>query len=206
MAAKSVTFLGKTYTDNKLFFTVFGQYCGTPDVPNTQQAINDIISIGWAIPAKMKLKLMSNGYKVDYSLLPKGSTAPKNENPVNNSKRAFDAHVANKYSKKYENAVARNIEFDLSFTDFKTLLRTKHCFYTGINLTLEVGPGGVIPANYLTIERIDASKGYVKGNCAAVSNIANMWKAEVLENPNTKIPKLSIDEMIQLLQTVKGHG
>lgn len=88
---------------------------------------------------------------------------------------SFDLKVARKMKNKAANALERGIEFNLSFTAMKNLLKSKKCYYTGITLTH--AEGRELKASDLTIDRIDATKGYVHGNVVACCHAANNMKA-----------------------------
>jgi hypothetical protein len=100
---------------------------------------------------------------------------------IASKKREFDAQVARKYAAKYADANARNIQFDLSFSDMKRLLKQKTCFYTGVELSEDVG------GNKFTLDRIDSAKGYVKGNVWIVSHRANRIKGDATSGELIKI-------------------
>lgn len=70
-----------------------------------------------------------------------------------------------------ETAKRKNLEFNLTEKDI--ILQT-HCKYLGIPLTNILGQG-VIWDNY-SIDRIDSSKGYIKGNVEIISRKANTMK------------------------------
>lgn len=93
---------------------------------------------------------------------------------------SFDLYVADKFRRKAENARERGIEFTLTFQSMRNILSSKKCYYTGMPLTrtrhTELGP---IRASDLTIDRIDSSKGYIKGNVVACSHAANQLKSQV---------------------------
>lgn len=91
----------------------------------------------------------------------------------------FDMYVAKKLIAKERNARERNIEFSMSFSAMRNIMRAKRCFYTGIELVLPVGDAGNLKPNSLTIDRIDSNKGYVKGNVVACSNEFNNMKSRV---------------------------
>tara|TARA_R110000744_G_C19371770_1_gene563186 strand:- start:47887 stop:48255 length:369 start_codon:yes stop_codon:yes gene_type:complete len=88
----------------------------------------------------------------------------------------FDMYVARKMMSKMGNAKERGIEFALSFQSMKNLLKSKKCYYTGLELTKP--DGKKTRASDLTIDRIDASKGYVPGNVVACSYAANHLKSQ----------------------------
>jgi hypothetical protein len=81
-----------------------------------------------------------------------------------------DYEIAKKLINLKQSADSRGIEFNLSFKVVKGLLKTKKCFYTGV---LFVEDGGV---NHKTIDRVDASKGYVDDNVVACTFEINQKK------------------------------
>lgn len=85
---------------------------------------------------------------------------------------AFERLVIKKFNDKVVNSRERNIEWSLTLTSVRNLLKAKKCYYTGIALTLEPGR----PSS-LSIDRIDSTKGYVKGNVVACSVYANSMKS-----------------------------
>ncbi len=93
----------------------------------------------------------------------------------NMTKAEFDLYCAKHLTWKAENAKKRGIEFDLSFQSMKNLMGAKRCYYTGIALTKSTG-NGEMRLSDATIDRIDGSKGYVKGNVVACCHAANQMK------------------------------
>ncbi len=89
----------------------------------------------------------------------------------------FDLYVAKKMSAKSQNAKDRGIEFSLTFASMRNLLSAKKCYYTGLPMTKPTGAKQI--GSDLTIDRIDASKGYVKGNVVACCYAANQLKSQV---------------------------
>jgi hypothetical protein len=96
----------------------------------------------------------------------------------NMNKAEFDVYCAKHLVWKSENAKKRGIEFDLTFQSMKNLMGAKRCFYTGIMLTKSTGKeeNGSLRLSDATIDRIDGSKGYVKGNVVACCHAANQMK------------------------------
>jgi hypothetical protein len=96
----------------------------------------------------------------------------------NMTKTEFDLYCAKHLTWKAENAKKRGIEFDLSFQSMKNLMKAKRCFYTGIILTKSTGKeaNGELRLSDATIDRIDGTKGYVKGNVVACCHAANQMK------------------------------
>ncbi|MNF29684.1 hypothetical protein D3C85_1342250 [compost metagenome] len=87
----------------------------------------------------------------------------------------FEAKVARKYLSKRSDAEQRGIEFSLSIRSMENLMKAKTCYYTGFVLTEP--DGGHMKATDRTIDRVDSTKGYVKGNVVACCNAANQLKA-----------------------------
>jgi len=96
--------------------------------------------------------------------------------PEGMSASQWDCYVARKLNAKANNAKDRGIEFNLSFQAMKNLLSASKCYYTGI--VLSKPDAGAQKANDLTIDRIDCTKGYVRGNVVACSYAANQLKAQ----------------------------
>jgi hypothetical protein len=88
-----------------------------------------------------------------------------------------DIDVAKKYLQLQKSAESRNKEFNLSFNDVKRLMKRKTCYYTGQRFT----SGG---KNAKTVDRIDATKGYVKGNVVACTHGINSLKEQLIEGDN----------------------
>lgn len=110
-----------------------------------------------------------------------------------------DQEIARKYLDKIHNAKQRNIEFNLSLTAFKNLMRAKKCRYTKMVLT--EGKDGALIVSDRTIDRKDSSKGYIKGNCVAVCHGANQFKS-IFENPKSK-SKLAPELAARILKFIK---
>lgn len=87
-------------------------------------------------------------------------------------KKMNDAYLAEKYLMKIKNARSRGIDFDLSFTSYKNLMRAKKCFYTQVELSDVDGA-----ENQRTIDRINNKKGYTKGNVVACCRAMNQMKS-----------------------------
>jgi hypothetical protein len=180
------------------------------------QAIIAANALGWKLSGKLVTKLrtcVEVAQLMDKENLyasPNKPSVHPSANPVKkhnsaSKKREFELHVAEKYVAKYKNAQNRGIEFDLSLTDMKRLMKITSCFYTGVDLTFDK-PSNDIPPNLWTLERINDKKGYIKSNVVVCSYASNMWKSQVVENPTGAGKDLSIQQMIALLTKVESHS
>lgn len=92
----------------------------------------------------------------------------------------FDSYVARYYVQKLQQCKDRGIAFNLTLTQVKNMLRAKHCQLTGVALTHTNAGKSVKEARQrptdVTIDRLDSSKPYEKGNVAAVAHFANSLK------------------------------
>lgn len=100
-----------------------------------------------------------------------------------------EANIATWYLQKKQSANDRNIEFNISLMSFINMAKAKRCYYTGVALN---------PRNR-SIDRIDASKGYVSGNVVACCKTFNQFKG-VIEN---KINSLDLNTAIKGLVRAK---
>lgn len=92
---------------------------------------------------------------------------------------AFEMKVIAKYKAKYNDARQRGLEFDLTIQSVRNLMLAKKCAYTGMTLTEPAPGGGELRASDRTIDRVDSTKGYVKGNVVACCNAINHMKGQV---------------------------
>ena len=95
---------------------------------------------------------------------------------------SFEKKVAQFYLSKSQSCRKRGIAFELSLMSVRNLLRAKRCYYTGVPLTRYNGKAQR-PTD-ITIDRVDSSKGYVRGNVVACCQAANSYKS-VFENSDT---------------------
>jgi len=86
----------------------------------------------------------------------------------------FDTKVAKKYLQIKQSASSRGIDFDLSLTSIRNILKSKRCAYTGDKLNHTAGD-----RNQLTVDRVDNSIGYVTGNVVACADWFNQIKGQV---------------------------
>lgn len=87
----------------------------------------------------------------------------------------FDMFIALRYAEKVMQCKERDIKFELTLTEFSTLYKKKSCFYSGIELSLSGDHSA-------TIDRLDSTTGYVKGNCVICSSKVNQIKNILLES------------------------
>ena len=80
------------------------------------------------------------------------------------------------FSTKKYNAKQQGIPFDLKYEDLPEI--PTHCPALGIVLRTDAGRGKGARGNAPSLDRIDPSKGYVKGNIVVVSRRANTMKSD----------------------------
>lgn len=96
-------------------------------------------------------------------------------------KRSFtempsDVSFANAYTNKASNAKSRNINFGLTFDDFKDVYSNKICAVSGNTLVHDQNADGM---NRYSLERVDPSKGYVRGNVIPMAHDLNHAKSHL---------------------------
>ncbi|CAL9958453.1 Srd anti-sigma factor [Vibrio phage D69] len=110
--------------------------------------------------------------------------------------------TASKHTQLFMSSKARGKDFNLTLPDTRKLVTTKKCAYTGATLVDKKGD-----ANNRTVERIDGSIGYVKGNVVAVTKKANEVKNMLLENDHSD-HKMTDEEFtmfaIEMLKQIRG--
>lgn len=90
-----------------------------------------------------------------------------------------------------ESAKKRDLEFNLTVED---IIIPKFCKYLGIEITVKCGVG--LKPSAASVDRIDSSKGYVRGNIQIISNKANAMKRDA-----------TIEDLIIFAKSVlKIHG
>lgn len=125
--------------------------------------------------------------------------------PFGMTETEFDLYAAKHLVWKAENARKRGIDFALTHTGMKNLLNAKRCFYTGIVLTKSTGKENELKLSDFTIDRIDGSRGYAKGNVVACCHAANQMKNqfEGLGINGLKAGRNVFDKAIKRMQGVK---
>ena len=79
---------------------------------------------------------------------------------------SFDLRCAKKMIKLQQSAKSRGLEFNLSYTSVKNIMRANKCYFTGKPLTNETR----------SVDRVDNTKGYVTGNVVACDIRVNRLK------------------------------
>jgi len=102
-----------------------------------------------------------------------------------------DIEIARYYISKYINAKTKGIEFTLSFNEFKRVVTRQTCYYTRIPFNKDV------PALFRTLDRIDNTKGYEKGNVVACLHCVNNIKS-FIENTNNPLTLTSFRDVLTL--------
>lgn len=87
-----------------------------------------------------------------------------------------DYGIAIAYAKKAANSRERNINFELTFDQFRDLFLWDICCISGNKLIHGGNPTG---DNQHSIDRVDPSKGYVHGNCVVMSATLNSVKSDL---------------------------
>lgn len=100
-----------------------------------------------------------------------------------------DQKIASWYLNKIQSSNDRGIEFTLSLMSVMNISKAKKCYFTGLPLNDKTR----------TIDRVDNSKGYVKGNVVACHKTFNNFKS-VLED---KSNPLTLDNAIKGLTLAK---
>lgn len=93
-------------------------------------------------------------------------------------------------------AKRKGLEFNLEYTDLEL---PKYCPILGYKLQYGYNPNNLYNAS---IDRIDNSKGYIKGNIIIISRLANLMKNQA----NFNELQLFINNQQKLLDYYKNHG
>lgn len=102
------------------------------------------------------------------------------------------AYVRNRLQMKAANAQKRGIYFSLHWLSMYNMMRAERCYYTGLPLRPGARFKQTATLTSFTINRIDASKGYVKGNVVACCRAFNELKSYA-ERAGLAITKEIID-------------
>jgi hypothetical protein len=94
----------------------------------------------------------------------------------------FSEFVARKYLMLLESADRRQKEFTISLMELYCILKPRRCFYTGEKLVIFKQEGidsNDLPDNYLTLDRVDNSKGYTADNVMVCGKSVNHRKGSM---------------------------
>lgn len=80
-----------------------------------------------------------------------------------------DLKAARKLISLRDTASKRGLDCDISLISLINIYKAKRCFFTGVKLSVEE----------ITLDRVDNSKGYVKGNVVACSDSFNGKKGSL---------------------------
>ena len=89
--------------------------------------------------------------------------------------RLKDIDIAKRLVRTQASDKKRSIDFDLSFAKLKRILNAKRCFFTGAKLNYDNPEHD----HYLTLDRLDALKGYTDDNLVACGRAFNLRKGEL---------------------------
>ena len=112
-----------------------------------------------------------------------------------------DQEIAHKYVLKIGYCKQSNTVFNLSFYEYKRLITSKRCKYTGVELTAH--EKGKLKATDVTIDRIDNNIGYVTGNVVACCHAYNNFKCAI-ENPNNLLDFKTIERALNIQKNLQG--
>ena len=107
-----------------------------------------------------------------------------------------DTEYAELYLRKAQSAKDAGIEFELTFAEYKRLRKMKRCAYSGEVFSEYENGVPVDKWRSRTLDRIDNTLGYIKGNVVAVCKGVNQFKA-VWENPNNELDLLMVERIIR---------
>ncbi len=89
----------------------------------------------------------------------------------------------------------RKLDFDLSYEDFK-ILTSGDCFYCGLEPKQIHAPDTYRELKYNGIDRVDNTKGYIKGNCVSCCKICNTAKSNMNQQQFLDWIKKVYDKML----------
>lgn len=113
-----------------------------------------------------------------------------------------DLEIARRYISKSQMADDKNIEFSLSFAEYRKLSLAKKCAYTDIQFCgYDKDNKPLSKFTSRTIDRIDNTKGYVRGNCVSVCKGINEFKG-ILENPKATLSVELINKMVNSIDKI----
>lgn len=105
-----------------------------------------------------------------------------------------ELQLAKKYLSKIASSRSRGIHFNLTFPQFRSILKRKTCAYSGAILN-KTNPAH---DHYVTLERVDSRRPYEVGNCVAVSKKFNALKSVFEKSVTT-------DELEKFVKNIKKY-
>lgn len=108
-----------------------------------------------------------------------------------NARCVDEEYAIRKWMSLKQSADNRKLEFDLTLLSVKNLLSARKCFYTGVEFNPKVKGLG------FSVDRVDPSKGYVRGNVVACTEGYNIAKSEW-----EKLGKGGVGKMITNLKKI----
>lgn len=96
---------------------------------------------------------------------------------ITRDKGVTDEDVARKFLQVKDSAKERGIDFTLNLTTVRNLMNAKKCNYTGLPYDYSD------PQKMPSFDRIDYSKGYIKGNVVSCRKDVNDLKNVLIEHP-----------------------
>ena len=169
---------------------------------------NDIKSIRGALlqqsdsTSKTKLKLLNDYQAGTLEATPTHVTSkeirlnPTEEITTIESPDTSDVGVAKKFVQVYESARRRGIEFNLTLSDVRILIKKTKCHYSGLKYDYSD------PEKSPSFDRLDSKKGYVKGNVVSCRKDINALKNVLIEHPasvfkdNVKLLQKVVDKWV----------
>ena len=116
---------------------------------------------------------------------------------------SFEWYLARSYANKASYCMKRGMEFALTLDDWRELMTTEYCAYTGVKMTTKPYSykGGVDQAvpprdTDRSIERVDSKKPYTKENTVAVCNLCNNKKS-LFETSPDKMQQFDFDTFVE---------
>ena len=111
-----------------------------------------------------------------------------------------DEVLAKRYVSLMNRANSKKLDFDLTLAQLKRILNRKRCYYTGEPIRVyETSGGNSVPQDNLSIERVDATRGYVYDNIQAVSHKMNLFKGGTIDCGH-----VSIEQMKKMIAKLEG--
>lgn len=91
----------------------------------------------------------------------------------------------------------KGMTFDLTKTDLRRIYSRKTCYYSGVQLTWPEDHGQLRDTD-VTLDRIDCTKGYVRGNVVACCHAVNALKGKL----ESDLIGLTPEQLIKALRAI----